>query len=114
MTNYSEQFGALQFCLRFGLIPAQKLKAKQLPDKFSLYKIIFPQEYWVLDSIKSIFEQEGLAIIPQSMIFFTQELQDVDEEALTYLQENKSTMLILQINVENVMDFEHFVLDSPK
>ncbi len=48
------------------------------------------------------------------MIFFTQELQDVDEEALTYLQENKSTMLILQINVENVMDFEHFVLDSPK
>jgi hypothetical protein len=48
------------------------------------------------------------------MIFFTQELQDVDEEALTYLQENKSTMLLLQINVENVMDFEHFVLDSPK
>jgi hypothetical protein len=56
MTNYSEQFGALQFCLRFGLIPAQKLKAKQLPDKISLYKIIFPEEYWVLDSIKSIFE----------------------------------------------------------
>ena len=64
MTNYSEQFGALQFCLRFGLIPAQKLKAKQLPDKISLYKIIFPEEYWVLDSIKSIFELEGLAIIP--------------------------------------------------
>ena len=59
-------------------------------------------------------DQGGFVMFPFNMTCFRKEVQNIDDEAILHLQENNRTMFVLQINVENGQEFEHFVLDSQK